>query len=447
MKLIDRFRSKTQNKSIQAGTVDSFASMDEARKYLSQLVDGYASNYKVDNSAQVLEAYRTIAQLKSIIDRSAKAFVRANKVLYKIEKNGEKVPVQEGDLYNVFNDPHVLQSMNEFWETFYINWQLYGVVYTLKNYLPGFGLDSMLALASLDVTTVIKKNPNYLNPKDISDIIHSYVIHLNDTEKEVITHVEKIWTLQGTSLKLSNNGYLIPENPLKAIEKQLGVLKIIADIKTELLGNYGAIGIISPEGNKDDAGTAPLLPKDKKRLQKEYLRYGITKGKRKLVISNKQIKFTAISLPIADLLLTEFEETASNVLAQSFSFPISLINDNVKYENRDGANKELYENKIIPESNIIEESVKAEFELTKNNMDFEFDFSHIGFLQADQQAQAETNKITNEIIIELNAAVKRWEVGYDQAINSLIMQGMTKEDAQSIITKHEKPKANENTNV
>ena len=432
MKIPNIFK-KSATKSVSlVGNNDVGATYNEAKMYFSGLLSDYTSTFKVDTYKQSLEAYRNISVLNTIINYSAKAFIRANMVLKDINT---AVQIDSGDLYNVLEQPHLLQSKSEFWESVYINYQLYGIQYTLKNYLAGFGLNSMLSLPTADIIKVLQKKPDYLTPQNLSDIINHYIIDYKDGSATKINDVNRIWTLQQVALSIAKNGYINSENPLKPIKKELGLLNVIADVKEELIGNHGAKGIISPD-SKDALTAIPLEKKDKKNLQRDYFQnHGLTKGKNKLIITNKAVKFTSISLKIAELLLNEFQEKAEEAVWNNFMFPPTLLNSKSKYENRDAGNKELYENKIIPESKIILDSFNSDFKLKDQNVVYEFDYSKISYLQTDKKAQAVRDNINTNIVINLNKSVFNDEMSREAAIHTLILQNIKEQDAEILIIK------------
>ncbi len=438
-------KTKENPKQLDKKHVD--ATSLEARIFFKELIESYSDTFRVDTPEQSLLAYKTIPQLNTVINRSAKAFIAAKKNLYKINKLGEKELVESGSFYDVLKNPHLLQSENEFWETFYKNWKIYGIVMALKNINYRVALKTLLILPTVDIEIILKDHPNYLNPKSIEDIIDYYQINKGEGEATKITDVESIWMLQDSSLKIRDNNYIIPENPLKSLEKTLGTLHIIANIKNELLGNHGAIGIINPDSRDADGDAVTLMPKEKQALQDAYDKYGIIRGKNKLIITNTSIKFTAISLKIAELLLTEFEKEASITLANNQNFPLPLLTSNSKYENKSVGNKELYQGKIIPESSIIESSFNAEFKDSEEGQILEFDFSDIVYLQDDIKEKAERNAINTKTLIDLNKSVSNGEMDKETAVNILTNQGMSEEEAEKLIHEPIVVPANNNTSI
>ncbi len=413
------FLNKKANKS---------ATVEDARVYFDTLISNYAGEFSVNSKKQVLEAYRSISALNTVIKRSAKAFVTAN---IHLTDNNDKV-IQGGNTNKIIETPNALQSKSEFFEAIYINYSLFGVSYVLKEMLAGFGINSLLCLPTVDTFAKIKNKPNYLRFSNINDIIDYYYVDFqNGRASEIDTSL--IWELRQISLSIANDGYISNENPLSAVKKELALLSVIADVKQELIGNHGAKGIISPD-TKGEAGAIPLTKKEKKQISKDYFESnGLIKGKDKLIISNKGVKFTSISLKIAELLLNEMQEKAELSIANNFSFPTSLLTTNATYENKDAGNKELYENKIIPESKIIADSFNLN--IAEKNEFINFDYSEISFLQKDNKAESERKAIDTRIIIDLNKSIANGELSRDNAIYSLVLQGYSDEEAKKLISK------------
>lgn len=415
----------------------------EARIFLEGLIDGYANNFSTQTNQEAFSAYNTIAQLNTIIDLIANSTIRARKILYKIDKVGGRTEITSGPMYDLLRKPHFLQAENEFWNTVVINWKLYGAASTYKKKSTGFGVQSMLALPTVNLTIQAKDDYNILKVKDITELIDYYELE-QDSKTTKITDPSTIWNLQDESLTLNNDGYLRPQNPLSAIESTLGTLVIIADIKNELLGNHGAMGIINPDGKDADGETVPLLKGEKEELQKAYEDYGIKKGKYKLLITNNSVKFTSISLKIAELLLEEFEAKAEKTLATYFQIPVTYFSDQSKYQDKSVGDTELFESNIIPNSETLTDSFNSSFGLTEQGMELVFDYSHISFLQKDKKEAATTNKLDSSNIISLNQAVSKQEMTRDSAIETLISQGRSEEDAKKLINE---PIKKEVTNI
>lgn len=435
MAFLDRFKRKKE--------IDTKSSLPEGldltkledRILFKDLLEGYSDTFSVDTPEDALNAYKTIPQLNTVISRSAMAFISAQKNLYQSKKTGDKELVTSGEFYDVLKRPHFLQSENEFWNVLYKNWAIHGVAYVLKGESVGFGLKSLLCLATPDFYIHVKENPDFLYAKEIKDIVSYYEVDDGNGSLEKITELEKIWTISLPNLELRNEGYIKPESPLKTLEKTLGTLDIVNKVRNQLLGDHGAIGIINPEASKDATGNATIFRKqDKKDLHAAYDEYGLMPGKNKLIISNVPLKFTPISLKIAELMLNEFEDQATRTLANNMNFPLALLTDNARYENKDAGNKELYQNKIIPESQLIQKSFNSEFKLKEQNLEFEFDYSDIVYLQTDLKSKAERDKINTEIIISLNESVSDGIMTRDTAINVLIAQGIQESEAPNYIS-------------
>jgi len=173
-----------------------YANFNEAKLFFNSLISDMSSEYTISSYADILQAYRTVPALSTIIDTSAKAFVRGKRNLYKTDNENNKTLIESGNLYDILRKPHFLQSENEFWEAFYINWQLYGVTYNYKKSITGLKLKSLLCLPTIDVEVIEKENADFLTADQLSDIIDYYKIDQGNGIILNETNIEKIWTLQ-----------------------------------------------------------------------------------------------------------------------------------------------------------------------------------------------------------------------------------------------------------
>lgn len=115
-----------------------------------------------------------------------------------------------------------------------------------------------------------------------------------------------------------------------------------------LIENYGAMGIVSPESDNSVTG-AEFNKEDIKEMQEEYKKsYGITVGKWSLMFVPRPTRYTPIQLPVAALQLTDKRLQSLKSLYEAFGIPkeLSVYFENTTYANREQAELDMYGNTV-----------------------------------------------------------------------------------------------------
>ena len=86
----------------------------------------------------------------------------------------------------------------------------------------------------------------------------------------------------------------------KQLKPMLQGLDVRMNADLTITEGLGALGILSPDAV--GAGIPSLQQDERNRLQEEYIRsYGVTRGKWKMLITQKPVKYQSINLPIKEL--------------------------------------------------------------------------------------------------------------------------------------------------
>lgn len=185
-----------------------------------------------------------------------------------------------------------------------------------------------------------------------------------------------------------------------ALTPYLEMLDTVNNADLNLLKNYGAMGVLSPESTQFQDGV--LDDKAKEELHKEYDKtHGITFGKWALLITKQSVKFTPINLPVKDLELSAKRKEALAEILQFLNIPKELhaMFDSAKYTNRNEAELDMYGNKITATANMMLDFVRKVYaKLSRRTIDgkqiylpneFWFDIVNVPALQDAQQKERE----------------------------------------------------------
>jgi len=162
-----------------------------------------------------------------------------------------------------------------------------------------------------------------------------------------------------------------------------------------LLKKKGPLGVFSYDAKPDMAGLVPMNPKDKDTLQNDLARYGLTSGQLQYVISKSPIKWNAMSFNLKDLMTKETVRQGVDGICDRFGYPPELMSGkNATYENRNSAEKFLYQNNVIPFSLRRMARYSQFFELDEVSLNLDYD--HLPVLQEDTLNAGQARKYRSE---------------------------------------------------
>lgn len=218
----------------------------------------------------------------------------------------------------------------------------------------------------------------------------------------------EIPTLEGEIIIVSDTLKSTGKSDFQILKSKVDFLDTINNVDWSLIDSYGAMGILSPDG-QDVAGNILTFSKnDREEIQKDYSEnYGLNFGKWKLLISKKPLKFSQISLPIKALEISEKRRGLILDLCAYLNIPKELhpIFENSKYKNLEEAEVQCYTNCIQSHAEIAKsiieeiynEKRKTEHFLIEN--EFWHDFNNVYSLENAKHSQ----------ILRINEELEFWQ--------------------------------------
>lgn len=351
---------------------------------------------KLKDENDFKDAFNSCPPLKAIIGKRAKAFNTGKIKLFNV--NTERPAPGYNWLKKLIKKPNVLQKEAQFQaqQNFYID--IFGYCPMLKIRAAGLPEDDPESISSLwnipPWLFDLDYTGKWLKQIEKSGIYKEFRIKWGD--KEHILDMKDMSFIFDDGIGTENDTNLtIPDS--RMIGYELVISNIIAAYKSRntLITKRGAIGILSNNGQSEGVGI-PLAPHDKRELQQDFHKYGLTGQMYQVIITNANLKWQQMAMPTKDLML--FEETQENIerLCDAYGWPPELIarSKDVTYDNKIQARKDLYQNVIIPES----ESRMQQFTeaIGVEAIDIRRDYSEVPVLQTDRKTLAETRKAINE---------------------------------------------------
>lgn len=357
-------------------------------------------------------AYKNCSPLGAVIDKLAEADTNG---ILKITtddgvhvKNPRKVPVLSR-VIDLFAKPNHFQTWEEFNSEQVIIAKKHGYCIVLP--LGGNPLDKTLSkymfnISPLYVRPVINDDFDYFDPSKGSPIKGFEGTLFN---KRFFLPFEDIIIIKdGFVNKHESSGGYLPLSKIEGLDFFVSNICAAMEADNVLLKKKGPLGVFSHDPKPDMAGWLPLDNKDKLELQRDLKRYGMTIGQLQYIISKTPLKWNPMSFNVRDLMTKETIRQAIDGICDRFGYPAELMSGkNATYENRDSAEKYLYQNNIIPFS-IRRMAVYTKF-FDLGRYKLNLDYSHLPVLQEDSLKAGQASEAeAKALLIEWQAGMLTW---------------------------------------
>lgn len=216
----------------------------------------------------------------------------------------------------------------------------------------------------------------------------------------------------------------------EVLRPHIDMLNAVNDSDLNLIVNYGAMGILSPENSARTDGY--LDDEQVGEIQEDYRKkYGLRFGRWAMLITRTPVKFQPIQLPIRELQLQDKRKSALAELLQYMNIPKELHAqfESAKYANRNEAELDMYSNCVTSWAwkftEIIEECYRA-IRMENDNRriygpaDIWFDIVGVAALQEAQWKEKEKAREELAMWRELRAEMPEKSDLIDTRIDNLI---------------------------
>lgn len=183
------------------------------------------------------------------------------------------------------------------------------------------------------------------------------------------------------------------------LRDKLHFLNTINNSDLNLIENYGAMGILSPEMDSSVAG-AFFDEKEVEELHDHYRKtYGLKLGRWQVMITPRPVRWNAIELPIAALQLNQKRLYTLQAIYSALGIPkeLSAYFENAKYENRNAAELDFYSSTIKGYAVLFTEllgklwqETAARSAVLPRHLEFWFDFEGV-LAMAEKKRETEAS--------------------------------------------------------
>lgn len=386
------------HKAIPISTSMSFIPEDNAGAIID--LKGTNVNAKwlgLDNKMMQFWAYNYCSPLAAVIDRLAEADTNGRIKLLKpddtVYENYTKNPVLNR-LMKLLKKPNPWQTWEEYNSEQLVISKVFG--YCPVWSLGPFGMDKSYTKALFNL------NPFFFNP--IRNIEFSPFIENSNPIKEwngtifgfkVVIPSSDVMLLKDGLMNSSTDVMGLPLSKVAGLDYFISNICAAMEADNVLLKKKGPLGVFSHDPKPDMAGWTPMKPQDKNDLQDDLKRYGLTLGQLQYIVSKTPIKWNAMSFNLRDLMTKETVRQGIDGICDRLGYPAELMSGkNATYENRNSAEKYLYQNNIIPFSLRRMAQYDKFFGLEDMAALLYLDYDHLPVLQDDIVKAANANYST-----------------------------------------------------
>lgn len=343
------------------------------------------------------KAYNYCSPLAAVIDRLAEAdtngIIRFIDEKGKDVKNPNKIPTLSR-LKQLLKKPNPWQTWEEFNSEQVVLCKIFG-------YCPVFavcpiGFDKSYSKMLINLNPYFAR-PIYNEGYDIwiekSNPIKQWNVSIYGTEHQIPSG--DVMLLKDGFMSEQRNHLGLPLSKVAGLDYFVSNICAAMEADNVLLKKKGPLGVFSHDPKPDMAGWLPLTTEQKDDLQQDLKRYGLTIGQLQYVVSKTPIKWNAMSFNLRDLMTKETVRQGIDGICDRFGFPAELMSGkNATYENRNSAEKYMYQNNIIPFS--LRRMARYDEFFGLEDVKLVMDYTHLPVLQEDIAKSSQARKFNSE---------------------------------------------------
>lgn len=354
-------------------------------------------------------AYDFCFPLASVVDRLAEMDLNGVFEVLKVGGKGKNdyLKTEYATLINgLFEQPNPLQSWYQFRGQQIVHKKIFGYAAVFPLLRSGFGPEYALTMMNIppDCIEVIGTR-KILYATKLEEIVKEYRITI--LGQSFILNSNQLIILPDSFMLDHRKDYLLPQSKLVGLDMAVSNLCAGMEADNVLLRKKGPLGFISHDAaaTKDsNIGYIPMTEPQKKEVQEELSKYGMTWAQYQYVISRVPLKWNSMSFSPSELGTGEVVERSEKAICQrmGYPYPLYLMTDST-FANGNQAAKMVYQDNIIPSGTRDFKLYAKFFKAKENNANFTYDFSDTPVMAEDKKTAAEAER-------ELNLALKeQWE--------------------------------------
>lgn len=368
------------------------------------------------------EGYAKNADLYSIVRKISQTASNVPLKLYEIQR-GEKVEVEEGELYDLINQPNRLQTMPEMLEE-----SLTYLLLTGNSFVSGYRLGEFGLGNAIRELNILPSQHVDIQGGDMNEPIEAYWYQ---EVNNIRFDAQDVMHVRYPNPKGEGSERLFGMSPLEAGNSVLQSSNNTYDARGSIIKNQGVNGIIS------SASERSFTKEQGEQMQEAWNNKNNNPKKfGRNLITSAQVNYQALGLSPDKLQLIESGIFDLRSLCRIYNVAPQLFGDDASstYNNINQLRKDMYIDAVLPNLNLWLKKFNNWFVSSWSEVDnkeycVEADTSSIEVLQQDQKLEAEKDKIKMDGI----NTVLAMPINQEAKSKLLVMEyGYSEEDANSI---------------
>jgi hypothetical protein len=362
------------------------------------------------------KAYNDCPPLQAVIAKKASSLIRGNIIPVNYKDNKVIASAAFDKDMKLLSRPNQFQSGNDFVQMMDTFLNVYGVCYVYKLIPVAFKEPSaFIIIPNQFITVQYRSNVNILDNQ--SGIVESYTITIYGVS--VTLRGEDVRLIQEVRDTTINTAFAFqPKSRIDALVYPINNIMSSLESRHTIITKRGAEVIISPRNGDTAAIMSVMTPTEKQALQDEYARYGTLSDQWHAFIASIPMDATNISRSVQQLGLFDGENADHRTIAAAYGVPVPLLGmpDTTKFSTYSEAKKELYDDTIIPESQVICDALNLMFGSVAKGYSFFFDYSGLECMQRSEKDKADA---LGAMVKALSEAVTSGLISTDQATEQI----------------------------
>jgi hypothetical protein len=360
-------------------------------------IGGLSSNFWGERDYQsYINDFIEIPELNAVINYKARAKSRVNLQVVSKETN---LPVKNNEsLVKIIRKPNWFQTQSEWIFQSSLYRDIFGneYHYFLRPVGMGNNYKALYTLPPQNVYIHCPVKKFFLHaemPEEIKyyfkldneansfELLEDDILHLNNNR---VTYRPD----QTESDSKLRTNYMYGTSKLASLTPALANLRIAHEGRNTL--RRLPAGVFSNNFKGDVAGAVSFDPDEKDNLQGEMRKYGLSVDQHQLIITSLNLRLNETIVDIGKLKLYEETEEATSALCDAFGVPFELVGSksDVTYENKKYAERQLYEDTVIPETIEWVSALNHKFDTDSKSWHIVGTFDHLPIFQENQQERA-----------------------------------------------------------
>jgi len=329
-----------------------------------------------------LAQFTEIPEVNSVLSKKSRMF--SNMRFETVDLEGESIEISEPIVDLMQGAVNFYQSHKEFLKQSNLLYSILGN--ELLYFLRPVGMDENIKAVFTIPFSIIEikirnKEPYFFQEKTPEGIEYYYFWNNERRKLEALDLVH----IAENNVLIDEDSYLTGQSKLGALQGPIKNIRAAYEARNVLIENRGPLGAWVNRSRDHGGGTIPMKSGEKKTLQREFKKYGLTKNQWQVIFTNQNLQWVPMTLNVGQLKL--YEEVLENFVKICDTFGMAYESfgavKGVTFANRLQAEKETYQDTIIPEANNWITALNRGLKNEERGWKFIVSYDHLPIMQDD----------------------------------------------------------------